>query len=77
MSYCSTPKKNSKSKSSTEKRRVQIRLTMQMTIMHIKTHIYGTIDVFIRTHAYWRNNIMDSNDFQSGDGVRTGVRNGH
>lgn len=50
---------------------------MQMKIMHIKTHIYGTIDVFIRTHAYWRNNIMDSNDFQSGDGVGTGVRNGH
>lgn len=39
-----------------------------MTIMHIKTHIYGTIDVFMRTHAYWRNNIMDSNDFQSGAG---------
>lgn len=43
----------------------------------IKTHVYGTIDVFIRTQAYWRNNIMDSNDFRSADGVGIEVRNGH
>lgn len=49
---------------------------MQWQLCILK-HVYGTIDVFIRTHTYWRNNIMDSNDFQSGDGVGIEVRNGH